>query len=162
MDCPGKDLAGILQSLRIRPSHQRVCILAYLFRERSHPTAKNIYSGLRNDVPTLSKATIYNTLSVFQQAGLIRNLNIEGELVRYDIETREHGHFQCDLCGDITNFQTDREQVWKDLEGFRIRNLQVHCRGICPRCLINENQEGENQHGREKEKTNKRDRRTGS
>ena len=68
----------------ITPSHQRVMILKYLLDNQCHPTVDQIFSALRDQIPTLSKATIYNTLHVLIEAKLVRVLSIEEHETRYD------------------------------------------------------------------------------
>ncbi len=119
----------------IIPSHQRVLILKYLVENQCHPTVDQIFSALRGEVPTLSKATVYNTLNVFIEAKLVRPLSIEDNETRYDIVTVDHGHFKCSICGGIVNFAVDIDRfVAADLQGFRITAKNVYFNGICPAC----------------------------
>ena len=119
----------------ITPSHQRVLILKYLVENQCHPTVDQIFSALRGEVPTLSKATVYNTLNVFIEAKLVRPLSIEDNETRYDIVTEDHGHFKCSTCGSIVNFAVDIDRfVAADLQGFRITAKNVYFNGICPAC----------------------------
>jgi len=135
-----QDLASELKKRNIRPSHQRIQILDYLHKNQCHPTADQIYKDLQNEIPTLSKATIYNTLSLFVEAGLVRVLSIENKETRYDIITETHGHFKCDHCGVIVNFELDPSSIAaEELTGFRISVKNVYFRGACPGCLININ-----------------------
>jgi len=95
----------------IRSSYQRLRILEYLNSVESHPTVDEIYHALMADIPSLSKATIYNTLHTFVDAGLVRTLSIEYAELRYDYEIENHGHFQCQGCGSIYNFKIRIEEV---------------------------------------------------
>lgn len=120
----------------IAPSHQRVQILKYLVENQCHPTVDQIFSALREQIPTLSKATVYNTLSVFMEAKLVRPLAIEENETRYDIVMNNHGHFKCSSCGRIYNFAVDIDRfVSDDLRGFRITGKDVYFNGVCPTCL---------------------------
>jgi len=119
----------------ITPSRQRVLILKYLVENQCHPTVDQIFCALRGEVPTLSKATVYNTLNVFIEAKLVRPLSIEDNEIRYDIVTEDHGHFKCSTCGSIVNFAVDIDRfVAADLQGFRITAKNVYFNGICPAC----------------------------
>jgi Fe2+ or Zn2+ uptake regulation protein len=120
----------------ITPSHQRVTILRYLVENQCHPTVDQIFSALRNQIPTLSKATVYNTLNAFVEAKLVRVLSIEENETRYDIVMKNHGHFKCESCGSIYNFAVDIDRfVSDDLKDFRIAEKNVYFGGICPACL---------------------------
>ena len=125
-----------LISKNIRPSFQRIKILEYLINNRIHPTVEAIYSALIKEIPTLSKSTIYNTMNLFLEANLVRELTIEDNEVRYDINTLDHGHFKCDKCGKIYDFFLNNDDLkCKDLSGFTIKEKNVYYRGICPKCL---------------------------
>lgn len=120
----------------IAPSHQRVMILKYLSENQTHPTADQIFSDLRGDIATLSKATVYNTLNAFIEAKLVRTLSIDENETRYDIVMENHGHFKCLECGAIYNFAVDIDRfVTGDLKGYMISEKHVYFNGVCPTCL---------------------------
>lgn len=124
-----------LTSKGIRPSYHRVKILQYLRKDQSHPTVEDIFSALSPEIPSLSKATVYNTLHTFIEAGLVRELNIHIDAQHYDSMLEEHGHFKCISCGQISNFNLDHSQlVIKDLQGFQIQKRDVYFSGLCPVC----------------------------
>ena len=125
-----------LAKRNIAPSHQRVAILKYLADNQCHPTVEKIYRALRDQIPTLSKATVYNTLNVFVDAKLVRVLSIEENETRYDIVMENHGHFKCESCGRIFNFAVDIDRFVSDeLREFRINAKNVYFNGVCPACL---------------------------
>ena len=132
------EIASELTRRNIRSSHQRIKILDYLRENRCHPTVDQIYSALHAEIPSLSRTTIYNTLSMFQKAKLVRVLSIDENEARYDILMENHGHFKCEFCGTIYNFELDADLLTsKDLTNFQIRDKNVYFKGICPRCLSN-------------------------
>ncbi|EJX04128.1 iron uptake regulatory protein [gut metagenome] len=61
----------------VKPSVQRIAIMDYLLKNRTHPTAEEIYSALVNLIPTLSKTTVYNTLKLFVEQGAALMLTID-------------------------------------------------------------------------------------
>ena len=133
-------MASKLAQRNIRSSYQRLKVLQYLIENPSHPTADQIYTDLQAQIPTLSRTTIYNTLAVFEQAGLVRVLTIENHEARYDILVENQGHFQCVSCGSIIDFTFDfKALVADDLAGFKIQEKNVYFKGTCPRCLANIN-----------------------
>lgn len=120
----------------ITPTHQRVMILKYLVGNPCHPTVDRIFNALRDQIPTLSKATVYNTLDVFIDAKLVRVLSIEDNETRYDIVMENHGHFKCGSCGNIYNFEVDIDRFeTKGLNDFLITEKNVYFGGICPACI---------------------------
>jgi Fe2+ or Zn2+ uptake regulation protein len=119
----------------IHLSHQRLKVLEYLIQNHNHPTVEQIFTDLHKDISTLSKTTVYNTLRVLEDAGLVRVITIEGTETRYDIEVENHGHFKCKSCGKIYDFEIDMNVLSSpDLEKFQISDKDVYFKGICPRC----------------------------
>lgn len=130
-----ENLSNELKSRGIRPSYQRLKVLEYLDCNRCHPTVDMIYSRLIGEIPTLSKTTIYNTLSQFVEAGIVRPLTIEGNEVRYDINVLDHGHFRCESCGEVYDFDIDVGSLTAHgLEGFHIKDKNVYFSGLCHPC----------------------------
>jgi len=136
------DLTTELRKRKIHPSYQRIIVLEYLYKNQCHPTADQVFKDLQREIPTLSKTTIYNTLNLFLETGLISPVNIEEHETRYDIITEEHGHFKCEICGKIINFRIDFDFLKAEgLDGFKIIDKDVYFKGICPRCLASVNKE---------------------
>jgi len=135
-----EDIPAKLAERKIRPSIQRIKVLEYLSKTECHPTVEQIYQDLLKEIPTLSKSTVYNTLKLFYDTGLIKILNIEGYESRYDSVTQNHGHFICAECGAIYNFKIDIDLVeTEELTGFKVFDKNVYFKGICPKCLLNIN-----------------------
>jgi Fur family transcriptional regulator, peroxide stress response regulator len=135
-----KKIVAALEENKIRPSFQRIKVLEYLYNNQHHPNVDQIYKGLQNAVPTLSKATIYNTLNLFVKAGLVKVLTIEDKETRYDIITETHGHFKCEECGTIFNFEIISDLVAADqLAGFKVVDRSVYFKGVCSKCLLDMN-----------------------
>ncbi len=125
-----------LKKRGIRLSHQRMKILEYLCQNQNHPTADQIYACLHEEEPTLSKTTVYNTLHMMVQRGLIRAISIENNETRYDIIMEDHGHFKCTKCGEVIDFGIDFEALAaQDLSAFEISDKNVYFKGVCPTCL---------------------------
>ena len=131
------DLSHKLSSHAINPSIQRIKILDYLQNSKSHPTADQIFSDLQKTPYPLSKATVYNTLALFAERGLVRVLPMENNENRYDMRSVSHGHFICTGCKTVYDVQADLDSCIADrLEGFEVREKNVFLKGLCPRCLI--------------------------
>lgn len=126
-----------LKQRNIQPSIQRLKVLEYLYHHRTHPTVDQIFQDLHQELPTLSKATVYNTLRALMKAELVRVITIEDNETRYDIQVDDHGHLKCDECGTIYNFHIFKESLCSDdLDRFQIRERNVYFKGICPSCLM--------------------------
>jgi len=134
-----EDITNKLKSNNIRLSHQRLKVLEYLDHNRIHPTVEQIYEGLHDEIPTLSKTTIYNTLNALTESGLVKVLTIEDNETRYDIRTDAHGHFKCTACGEIYDFEVNMDSLEiQGLNGFRVYNRDMYFSGICPKCMEQE------------------------
>jgi len=119
----------------IKPSFHRIKVLEYLMVNKNHPTVEQIYSSLKKLFPTLSKATIYNSLNLFVEKGLVQPITIEETELRYDSTVESHGHFKCDCCGLIYDFDIDVDSVaFSGLDNFIINNKEVYFRGTCCKC----------------------------
>lgn len=136
MDVTLEFLTEQLKSKDIRPSYQRIKVLEYLYQKGGHPTVDDIFRVLSADIPSLSKVTIYNTLRTLVEAGLVRVVDIDETEKRFDITLTSHGHFQCEGCGTIYNFQVNIDQFAIDgLNQFEITQKNIYFKGLCPNCL---------------------------
>ncbi len=130
-----KTISEQLKSKDIRPSYQRVKVLEYLYIAGGHPTVDEIFRALSPDIPSLSKVTIYNTLNILVEIGLVREVDIDEAEKHFDISLANHGHFQCTACGTIYNFQVDFERISiSGLNQFDITQKNIYFKGLCPNC----------------------------
>ena len=126
----------ILEEKGLRPSYQRMRILEYLGSTKSHPSVDGIFQALSGEIPSLSRTTIYTTMGLLVEAGLAVPIFIDGEELRYDADTSEHGHFRCRGCGAVYDFPLEAEGIVPALpEGFRADLVQLYCVGRCADCL---------------------------
>jgi Fur family peroxide stress response transcriptional regulator len=135
--------ATVLKKYKIKPSYQRIRIYEYLASHFIHPTAEQIYADLKTQIPTLSKSTVYTTLKAFVKAGIVREITIEDNTIRYEFNIQDHGHFKCEECGKIYDFSIDTDSLCPDeLKEFQVNDKNVYFKGICQKCL--QRQEPEN------------------
>lgn len=128
-------LKNILANSDIKPTFQRIKILEYLCLNHTHPDVDEIYSYLHPMMPTLSKTTVYNTLKIFTEAKIVKEVKVKNTEVRYDIVTEPHGHFECRNCGVIFNFNVSFSTLDSDdLKDFIVDNKNIHFSGLCPKC----------------------------
>jgi Fe2+ or Zn2+ uptake regulation protein len=86
-------------------------------------------------LPTLSRASVYNTVTALESAGLIRRLNIDGGEARYDAHMPDHGHFRCEACGAVRDFDTDLGALdLSALDGYTVGKRDLFVFGKCPDC----------------------------
>lgn len=129
------DLSSFLSEKSIKPSFQRIKILNYLIHNHIHPTVNDIYDNLISEIPSLSKTTIYNTLNIFAKNKIVKEINIEENELRYDINTHEHGHFKCIECQKVFDFDIAFEDsAKKSLDGFELLECEMNIKGLCKTC----------------------------
>lgn len=120
----------------VKPSYQRLRIFEYLIKYRNHPTVDNIYQELVLEIPTLSKTTVYNTLKLFLEKGLVQVLVIEGNEIRYDADVSTHAHFKCEECGKVYDLFMDLNiDNIAELKDFLVKERHIYFKGICKKCL---------------------------
>jgi len=119
----------------IKPSYQRMKIMEYLLNNKNHPTVDNIHKDLIKVIPTLSKTTVYNTLNLFAKQNVVQIINIENNEVRYDGNISFHGHFKCEKCGKIYDFNIKSNDLnFEQIEEFEIKHTDIYLKGICKKC----------------------------
>jgi Fe2+ or Zn2+ uptake regulation protein len=126
----------ILKENNLKVTPQRIMILKYLDSHRTHPTADEIYVSLKKSIPSLSKTTVYNSLDILKEHGVIQTLTICGSEHRYDIKQGMHHHFYCRTCGKIIDIEIECPNIKKTLDqGHRIDEVHGYFKGICNECL---------------------------
>lgn len=118
----------------IRLSAYRLKIFEYLINERTHPTAEEIYQHLKKEIPSISPATVYNTLRLFLEKKIIQLVNVEKNEARYDATLSWHGHLKCLACNRVFDIHIETIRL-VGLEGFEIFEKHLDLKGLCPECL---------------------------
>lgn len=134
-----KGAAKRLREKGVVPTVQRVAIWEYLMSCSGHPTAEEIYEVLSIDFPSLSRATVYNTLELLWKLGEIQQLTIVDRRTHYDPNPNPHHHFYCWRCGRLLDIEVtcpfaERGQV----EGNQVEAVQACFYGTCSDCLREE------------------------
>lgn len=130
-----KQTAEILSSHGIRPSVQRVAVLHYLRGVKTHPTVDAIYQDLLPQNPSLSRTTVYNTLQLLGENGLVLTLDFGEGFLRYDADCSPHCHFRCGGCGKVYDLMTPPPDCSGLLPaGFSLKGVQLSLFGLCDSC----------------------------
>jgi len=125
-----KTSTDILREAGISPSSQRVAIADFVLHTGTHPSADEVLVEARKRLPTISVATIYNTLHLFVEHGLLRTLELSNNHTVYDPCMEPHHHFIDDQTGRIHDVPLDAVSVTHDdFDNFDIREVQVVLRG---------------------------------
>ena len=121
---------------RMKLTPQRLAILEYLKGNKSHPSAADIYRVVSKKYPTMSFATVYNTLEILRERGKVLELFIDSGKKRFDPNTESHHHLICMKCKVVVDvhrpFVLDLSEDEKG--NYEIIGNHVDFYGICPRC----------------------------
>ena len=126
-----------LEQFGIRPSVQRVAVMHYLLSHRTHPTVDEIYHALVEEIPTLSRTTVYNTLHLLHQHGAVLALCIDGINAHFDGYTHPHAHFMCSECGKVYDVDLDDVAFVErntPRNAAHITDAQLYYKGVCDGC----------------------------
>ncbi len=130
------DAGQILEQVKaagLKLTPQRMAIVRELAGDETHPTAQDLFVRLRAELPTMSFATVYNTLATLAEHGLCSTRSLSGGPLRFDPNTEPHDHAVCDACGAVLDVPTPAEQETAPL-GFRVRVVERIFRGLCADC----------------------------
>ena len=125
------------QGIKVTP--QRLEIFLEVIGSKNHPSAEDIFSRIRQRMPTVSLDTVYRTLTTFDQCGLITKIHCFEDKTRFDPNPDDHHHLVCKRCKGIVDFhwpELDLSKLPKGTEDWgRIDARQLQLRGICAKCL---------------------------
>lgn len=129
----------LLTSYGITPTSTRMRVLGYLKDNTDHPTADDVLQGLTKKGEKISRATVYNTLNLFSERGLVNAIHGHDDVIHFDPVTAVHAHFQCTDCNKIIDLDMDERDLDLDeLEGAEIHNVTILIKGTCGSCLNKE------------------------
>lgn len=120
----------------LRSTLQRYAVMAFLIEQTGHPTAAEIFEAVNRVDPRSSRATIYNNLRDLVQAGLVREVAVEGRAARFDAKGARHHHFICDRCGNVEDldwYNVPRPAA-ASLGKRVLRECELIFRGLCTKC----------------------------
>ncbi|MBI3160298.1 MAG: transcriptional repressor [Chloroflexi bacterium] len=132
-------LAQALKRAGLRLTPQRLAILRLLADSREHPSAQMIHHALLAEYPSLSLATVYNTLETLVEIGLVNDLGSVGpEGVRYDADATPHVNLACTRCHRVIDLPSHHvrhlEEEIAAQSGYAIKGGRVLYYGLCPEC----------------------------
>jgi Fur family transcriptional regulator, iron response regulator len=104
---PVNEVSGLLERHGIRPTQQRVKVAEVLLTAPVHLTAEQLLTTLRQAPSRVSKATVYNTLKLFVDHGLVRQIHLDPERCVYDSTMTPHHHFQNVETGEMRDIRPD-------------------------------------------------------
>ncbi|MBN2027503.1 MAG: transcriptional repressor [Actinobacteria bacterium] len=148
MDIGGEELRARVERFTdglkgsgIKLTHQRVEIFREVARTGDHPDAETIYKRVRKRIPTISLDTVYRTLWLLNDMGILTTIGMQRGNVRFDANIDSHHHFVCTRCGRISDFtkrEFDELEVPREVSDMgEVASTHVQFRGLCNRCRGN-------------------------
>lgn len=125
------DPSALLRHRDIRLSAHRLAVARFVLYTRSHPSVENVWSAVRKVFPMISRATVYNTLNLFVDKGLLQRLLVgEGKVV-YDPDLSPHHHLVDEDTGVIHDIPREALEIpyIESVNGFEVTSCQVVMRG---------------------------------
>lgn len=108
-----------------------------LMSERDHPSAEQVFLRVKQELPDISMATVYNCLDALVKCRLVNEVNVDRGATRYCPNMKEHCHFYCDDCGKVFDIDRPFDCMDKDLHipmGFKVNSVEIAVRGTCGGC----------------------------
>jgi Fur family transcriptional regulator, peroxide stress response regulator len=122
----------------LKLTHQRLEVFREVAASLEHPDADTLFQAVSRRVPTVSLDTVYRTLWLLNDLGLIRTLGPRRERVRFDANLEHHHHYVCVRCGLARDFESADLNALRLPEAVRrlgsVAATHVEVRGVCERC----------------------------
>jgi Fur family peroxide stress response transcriptional regulator len=134
-----KEIIGVLKENRLKVTPQRIAICKAVLSSANHPSADQIFEIIKEDHPTISLATIYKTLTLLFEIGLVGELRFNGNHTRYDPKTTLHINIICPKCMKIHDYETNNlkthwEKIISDING-EILGQRLDVYRLCEKCI---------------------------
>ena len=128
---------------RFRNTTQRAEVLDEVRRSQGHLTAGEIFERVRRRDPRIAYGTVYRTLHLLAEHGLIQELTFADQASRYDGRVERHDHVHCQCCGVLFDVDVPvaliARHVAAEQSGFDIRSHHTVFAGVCPACRGTDN-----------------------
>jgi len=132
----------VVRRAGVKLTQQRIEIFQEVARTGDHPDIETVFTSVRKKMPTVSLDTVYRTLGLFADLGLVTTVRPLNARVRFDANTDVHHHFICTRCGAILDFEHrdfDTLKVPEAATGLgRVESRHIELRGMCAACLDKE------------------------
>ena len=130
---------GTITSQDLGLTPQREVVLRVIRESAAHLTASEVFSLAKAQLPTISFATVYNSLRYLKEAGLIGEIQFGNGASRFDAMTHRHDHAICTACGKLVDIEME---LPKDIveraakySNFKPESIEFTLRGLCPDCV---------------------------
>lgn len=132
------ELREALEASGHRYTAQRAAVYRYLRTAKTHPTADEIFTHVRESIPDISLATVYKALEAFVASSVARKLSFGDGPARYDGRTDDHDHVRCLKCGSVRDVIGSHDpgmvEGLRGYDGFEVLDYHLELVGYCPAC----------------------------
>ncbi len=120
----------------IHPSYYRIVILENMLKNKDCLKANELYESIHKNSPTISKATLYNNLLLFEESNLINKISFGWDDIRYCLNTGKLCiYFKCKKCQKMYKFESNILDLQNTIDGHKIDKLYITAYGTCKKCL---------------------------
>jgi Fur family peroxide stress response transcriptional regulator len=131
-------VTAMLREKGFKVTPQRLAIYNVLCNTKEHPSAEMIFNKLQPYYPTMSLATVYKTIEILREIGLVQVLNVGEDSFRYDADVENHPHIRCMLCNRVDDIMgIDHKDFVAQVSqktAYKLSGQQFYFFGICPEC----------------------------
>jgi Fur family transcriptional regulator, stress-responsive regulator len=131
----------LIEALRARGQRvtlPRLLVHRHVRQGNRHLTADQVYAELSPELPSLSPATVYGTLDLLDELGLVRRVSTPRGATTYDSRVDEHHHVICRVCGRVQDLEaaveTEAAVAAAEAAGYSVSHAQLTLSGLCPDC----------------------------
>jgi Fur family peroxide stress response transcriptional regulator len=122
----------------LRFTEQRRHVYDSLLDQRDHPTAVEVFMRVKEKMPTISLATVYNCLETLTDCGLVKHIGTERGPARFCPNLEEHAHFFCEQCHAVLDIPLKGEEslpsAWQFPRHTLVTRHEATFHGLCPTC----------------------------
>lgn len=119
-------------------THQRYVIYSALMRMHGHPSPEAVYEAVRQDIPSISLATVYKNIKTFVDSGMLREVSLHHGSARIETNMEPHHHMVCSNCKaivDLDESEFEAPRLKKRAPGgFQVHRISIEVIGLCKNC----------------------------
>jgi Fur family transcriptional regulator, peroxide stress response regulator len=120
---------------------QREVVLQVIRDSENHLTANEVFDQAKGLLPTISFATVYNSLRYLKDAGHIGEIQFGNGASRFDRKLTRHDHAICVKCGKLVDMEleipSELVKIAENFSRFKLESIELTLRGLCPNCIKN-------------------------
>lgn len=144
-------IAERLRRAGLKLTAQRLAIVRCLVGDETHPTAQELFDRLRPSFPTMSFATVYNTLAALTSLGACKPVQLGGA-TRFDPNVHPHDHVLCESCGSVRDVEAPPcppSALEGPLRDFQVHRMERIYRGLCASCRTTQQGSSNKRHSKQ-------------